>query len=82
VREMSKAFFLSIISALGALILLNLFSVIGFIILTVSGALIFMPMNERWQYQLKNELLAERVSRNVRRHQFESTLKQKGSSGV
>ncbi|GEM_PF-5348470 len=66
VRQMNKAFFVSIISALGVLILLNLFGVIGFVILIIGGTLIVMPKNERWRYQLKNELLAERVSRDAK----------------
>lgn len=66
VRQMSKAFFVSVVSALGVLILLNLFGVIGFVILIIGGSLIVMPKNERRAVSTKNELLAERVSRDAK----------------
>jgi hypothetical protein len=67
VRKMSKAFFVSIISALGVLILLNLFGIIGFVVLIIiGGTLIVIPKNERLAVSTKNELLAERVSTDAK----------------
>jgi hypothetical protein len=66
VGQMSKAFFVSIISALGVLILLNLFGVIGFVILIIGGTLIVMPKNERLTVSTKERTTAERVSRDAK----------------
>ena len=78
VRKMSKAFFVSVISALGVLILLNLFSIIGFIVLIIiGGTLIIVPKNERLAVSTTNEILAERITRDAKHYQFESMLKNK-----
>ena len=81
VRQMSKAFFVSIISALGVLILLNLFGVIGFVILIIGGALMIMPKNERLAVSTKERTTAERVSRDAKQLPVWFRVK-KDSSGV
>ena len=84
VRKMSKAFFVSVISALGVLILLNLFSIIGFIVLIIiGGTLIIVPKNERLAVSTKNEILAERITRDAKHYPVRIYVKkQKDNSRV
>ena len=84
VRKMSKAFFVSVISALGVLILLNLFGIIGFVVLIIiGGTLIVIPKNERLVVSTKNKLLAEHVSRDAKHLPVRICVKkQKDNSGV
>jgi hypothetical protein len=80
---MSKAFFVSIISALGVLILLNLFGIIGFVILIIVGTLIVMPKNKRLAVSTKERTIVERVSRDAKHLPVRIHVKkQKDSSGV
>lgn len=63
---MSKVFFMGIISALGVLILLNLFGLIGFIILVIGGTLIFMLKNERSEISTKERVVAKSVLKDAK----------------
>lgn len=80
---MSKAFFVSIISALGVLILLNLFGIIGFVILIIGGTLVVMPKNERLAVSTKERTIVERVSRDAKHLPvWIRVKKRKDNSGV
>jgi hypothetical protein len=81
---MSKAFFVSVISALGMLMLLNFFGVIGFVVLIIiGGTLMVLPKNESLAVSTKNELLAARFSRDAKHLPLRICVKkQKDDSGV